>query len=98
MPCRLNFSGGVILQTRSGFRRSRSGILKAKVIILPPWDFSASQAGPGSVVGTIILLLLLSKLSSCIEYLLGILLFFSALSAAISAASASVIDHPDILL
>src|SRR3954451_8861741 len=82
---------------RSGPRRNRSGVLKAKVIVLPPWDSPASWAGLGGVAGTITSSSLLSGLSSRVGRLSGILLLFSALSAAISAASAPVNDHPDAL-
>src|SRR3954471_20562736 len=89
--------GGVTLGARSGLRRNRSGVLKAKVIMLPPWDSPASWAGLGGVAGTITSPTLFSGLSSRVGRLSGILLLFSALSAAISAASAPVNDRPDAL-
>ena len=89
---------GDTLGARSGPRRNRSGVLKARVIVLPPWDSPASWASPeglGGVAGTITSLSLLSGLSS--GCLLATLLPFSALSAAISAASAPVNDLAEAL-
>src|SRR5256885_13129194 len=49
-----------ILGVRSGLGRNRSGVLKAKVIVVPPWDSPATRgwsADLGGVAGIIILLL-----------------------------------------
>src|SRR5436305_7154089 len=48
---------GDTLGQRSGPGRSRSGVLKARVIVVPPWDSPATwgwPAGLGGVAGTII--------------------------------------------
>src|ERR1700733_15067932 len=63
------------LGVRSGPSRNRSGVLKARVIVLPPWDSPESWASPeglGGVADTITSPSLFSGLSS--SYLLAILL------------------------
>ena len=49
-----------------GPKYNRSGVLIARNIVVPPWDSPASWASPvglGNIIGTIILLLLLSGLN-----------------------------------
>ena len=93
--------GNDALGAISAPRRNRSGVLKVKIIIVPPWDSPATRRSPvglGGVIGIIISLLLFSGLSFRVGYILVTLLFCSILFIAISAASAPVNDRVNILL
>ena len=81
-----------------GSRRNRSGVLKARVIVVPPWDSPTTRgcpAGLGGIAGIIISSLLFPGVSFC--SISAILLLCSAWFVAISAALAPVNDRADTL-
>jgi len=96
--CHSGSVSGDTLGARSGPRRSRSGVLKDKVIMVPPWDSPATRgwpAGLGGVAGIIILPSLSPGVSFC--SIPATLLLCSAWFAAILAALAPVNDRTDTL-
>jgi len=70
------------------------GVLKARVIVVPPWDSPARSGVLGMIISSALLLSGVSPRPGC---LWDTLLLSSALSAAISAAEAPVNDHADAL-
>ena len=86
---------GAALGARSGPVRRRSGVLRAKVIVVPPWDSPTALGGvPATTTSSS---LLFSAVVSLVGRLPAALLLSLARFAAISAASAPVYALADAL-